>query len=222
MCGRYNLIASPEQLVAHFHLQRLLRYQSHFNIVPGQKILAVVELEDTSLKAVNLNWGLVPSWAKDRKISQHLINARAETVREKPSFRAAFRQRRCLIPATGFYEWQKNPDGKQAYHIHRKDGSLFAFAGLWEHWQHEGVTIYSCTIITTAAAEFMQPIHDRMPVIIPEENYSVWLDRQSSEEELVALLNNAAYQSMTATVVSDWVNSPLHDDERCILPTNLA
>lgn len=217
MCGRYSLIATPEQLIAHFRLQRLPRYQPHFNIAPAQKILTVVELENASLKAVNLYWGLVPSWAKDRKISQHMINARAETVHEKPSFRAAYRQRRCLIPATGFYEWQQNPDGKQPYHIHRRDDALFAFAGLWEHWQHETETLYSCTIITTAAAEFMQAIHARMPVIIPENHYGEWLDRNSPEAEVAALLNNSAYQAMTATAVSDWVNNPLHDDERCLL-----
>ena len=149
MCGRYNLLAGPEQLIEHFKLQRLRKYGSSYNISPGQKILTVVQLEDSSYKAVNLWWGLIPSWSKDRRISSHLINARAETIREKPSFRSAYKKRRCLIPATGFYEWQKKEDGKQAFHIHRQDQDLFAFAGLWEHWENKTETVYSFTIITT-------------------------------------------------------------------------
>lgn len=216
MCGRYSLSASSETIVEHFQLLRQLRFQPSYNIAPGQKILSIVELDDQSRKAVKLFWGLVPSWSKDTKNSSHLINARAETVREKPSFRAAFKHRRCLIPADGFYEWAKNADRKQAFHIHRADNQLFAFAGLWEQWQHETDTLYSCTIITAAATELMQPIHDRMPVIIPQERYHQWLDKSANPEQAFALLDNAAYTEMTTTPVSDWVNNPRHDDERCI------
>ncbi|MCK9606596.1 MAG: SOS response-associated peptidase [Methylomonas sp.] len=216
MCGRYSLSASSETIVEHFQLLRQLRFQPSYNIAPSQKILSIVELDDQSRKAVKLFWGLVPSWSKDTKNSSHLINARAETVREKPSFRAAFKHRRCLIPADGFYEWAKNADRKQAFHIHRADNQLFAFAGLWEQWQHETDTLYSCTIITAAATELMQPIHDRMPVIIPLERYHQWLDKSANPEQAFALLDNAAYTEMTTTPVSDWVNNPRHDDERCI------
>jgi putative SOS response-associated peptidase YedK len=167
---------------------------------------------------VNLFWGLVPSWSKDSKNSSHLINARAETVREKPSFRSAFRHRRSLIPALGFFEWEKLESGKKAFHIHRHDHQLFAFAGLWEQWQHEQKTLYSCTIITTAASEIMAPIHERMPVIITPENYRQWLDKSSDENEAFELLDNQAYGLMTASTVSDWVNNPLHNDERCVQP----
>lgn len=216
MCGRYNLAATPERVAEHFALARLPRFQLSYNVAPARKILTVVALEDGSRKAVNLFWGLVPSWAKDSKNSSHLINARAETVRQKPSFRSAFKHRRCLIPATGFYEWQKGQTGKQAFHIHRGDEGLFAFAGLWEQWQQENETLYSCTIITTVSNDLMLPIHDRMPVIIAVENYQRWLDKAVDADKAYALLDNQAYANLMATPVSDWVNNPLHDGQRCI------
>jgi len=182
MCGRYNLIATRQQLIDHFGLLSLPAHNPDYNIPPGQKILAIVQLEDGSNKAVNLHWGLIPSWSKasapahapylrpvskDSKISSHLINARAETLTEKPSFRNAYQHRRCLIPATGFFEWQStDAAGKQPYHVHYPDNRLFAFAGVWEHWEHDQETVYSCAIITTAANDKIAPIHDRMPVII--------------------------------------------------------
>ena len=218
MCGRYNLVTSSDALVEHFKLLQPVRFQPSYNITPAQKILTIVELDDQSKKSVNLFWGLVPSWAKDSKNSSHLINARSETLREKPSFRSAFKHRRCLIPATGFYEWSKIGESKQAFHIHRTDQKLFAFAGLWEQWQHETKTLYSCTIITTAATELMKPIHDRMPVIIPVDQYHHWLDKTCDADQAFTLLNNQAYAEMTATPVSDWVNNPQHDDNRCIHP----
>jgi putative SOS response-associated peptidase YedK len=217
MCGRFNLTVTPETIAEHFQLQRPPRFQPSYNITPAQKILSIVELEDKSLKAVNLFWGLVPSWAKDSKNSHQLINARAETIREKPSFRAAFHKRRCLIVAEGFYEWQQLGSGKQAFNIHRQDNHLFAFAGLWEHWQQEQETLYSCAIITTSATDFMQPIHERMPVIMPPDHYSHWLDKTVDENEAFELLDNQAYKEMVATPVSDWVNNPRHNDERCLL-----
>jgi len=216
MCGRFNLTSTPEMIAEHFHLPRLPRYQTSYNITPAQKILCIVELEDKSLKAVNLFWGLVPSWSKDTKNSHHLINARSETVREKPSFRAAFQKRRCLIVANGFYEWQQLEGQKHAFNIHRQDNGLFAFAGLWEHWQHDQDTLYSCSIITTSATDFMQPIHERMPVIITPDQYSKWLNKSADEDSAFALLANQAYTEMTATPVSDYVNNPRHNDERCL------
>ncbi|QSB02667.1 SOS response-associated peptidase [Methylomonas sp. EFPC1] len=215
MCGRYALATTAQEMIEHFKLMREVKFQPSFNIAPGRKILNIVELDDGSLKPVNLHWGLVPSWAKDTKNSGHLINARAETVKEKPSFRSAFKHRRCLIPATGFYEWARR-DGKQAYNFHRPDHGLFAFAGLWEQWQHETETLYSCTIITTAAAELMQPIHDRMPVIITPGYYRQWLNKAAGADEALELLDNQAYAEMTATPVSDWVNKPGNDGERCV------
>lgn len=216
MCGRFQLTTKPEALAEHFQLQRLPRFQPGYNIAPAQKILAVVELDDGSRKAVNLFWGLVPSWARDSKNSSHLINARMETVREKPSFRSAFKHRRCLIPANGFYEWQKLESGKQAFHVHRQDYQVFACAGLWEQWQHESSTLYSCTIITTSAGPLMQPIHERMPVLILQNDYSAWLTKSADDNDAFQLLDNQAYDLMAATPVSDWVNNPRHDDDRCL------
>lgn len=217
MCGRYALATTAEEIIEHFKLMREVKFQAGYNIAPGRKILNIVELDDGSLKPVNLHWGLVPSWAKDTKNSGHLINARAETVKEKPSFRSAFKHRRCLIPATGFYEWERK-NGKQPFYIHRQDQGLFAFAGLWEQWQHETETLYSCTIITTAASDLMQNIHDRMPVIMTPDHYRKWLNKAAGADEALELLDNHAYAEMTATPVGDWVNNPRHDDERCVVP----
>ncbi|MCF6252450.1 MAG: SOS response-associated peptidase [Methylococcaceae bacterium] len=216
MCGRFNLTATPEQVIETFHLHRLPRYEPSYNIPPGQKILTIVQLDDGSHKAVNLYWGLIPHWSKDRKISSRLMNARAETLAEKPAFKTAYQQRRCLILATGFYEWLKLEQGKQAYCISPENQSLFAFAGLWEYWEHDTETIYSCTIITTAANELMQSIHHRMPVIIEKQNYSNWLDKHASLETTQQLLGEDGYQGMRITAVSDWVNNPYHNDKNCL------
>lgn len=217
MCGRYSLNTTAEELSKHFKLLRRLKILPDFNIHPAKDILALIQLDDSTVQPVKLHWGLVPSWAKDTKNSQHLINARSETVREKPSFRAAFQHRRCLIPATGFYEWARR-DGKQAYNFHRPDHNLFAFAGLWEQWQHEQQTLYSCTILTAAANALMQPIHDRMPVILPPDLYLQWLDKAANHDSVFRLLDNDAYRDIGATPVSDWVNNPRHNAARCIAP----
>lgn len=216
MCGRFYLTSSPEQLMETFHLQRLPSYESCFNIPPGQKILNIVKLDDGSYKAVNLYWGLIPHWAKERKISQHLINARAETIAEKPAFRVAYKQRRCLIPASGFYEWQKHKQAKQAYCISPVDQQLIAFAGIWEYWEHETETIYSCSIITTAANKLMQAIHQRMPVIINKNHYAGWLDKETSQETIRQLLLADSNQNLILKPVSNWVNNPYHNDPNCL------
>lgn len=216
MCGRFSLLAGPEHLAEHFQLRRPRPYQTRYNIAPGQKILTIVRLDDGAHKAVNLWWGLVPSWAKDRKIGSRMINARAETVGEKPAFRSAYRKRRCLIPATGFYEWKKTDHGKQAYHIGREDRGLFAFAGLWEYWEQGAETLYSCTIITRSAGTLMRPIHPRMPVVIACRHYPLWLDRGAILGDLNALLTEDAYHGFAVKPVSDWVNNPAHDDEKCL------
>lgn len=216
MCGRFNMLATPEQLIETFGLESVPGYKISYNIAPGQKILGIVQPDRNGLSAVSLDWGLVPSWAKDSKIGHSLINARAETLGEKPSFKAAYHKRRCLIPATGFYEWQKTENGKQAYHICREDRRLFAFAGLWEHWEHGADTLYSCTIITTAANALVQTIHERMPVIIDAENYRFWLDPRQSQQSLDQLLAHSAYDGMRLYPVSDRVNNPRHDDQHCL------
>jgi putative SOS response-associated peptidase YedK len=216
MCGRYNLIVTGQQIMDHFRLLSLPAHNPDYNIPPGQKILAIVQLEDGSNKAVNLHWGLIPSWSKDRAISHHLINARAETLTEKPSFKKAYQQRRCLIPATGFYEWQATAAGKQPYHIHKPDNSLFAFGGIWEHWKNDQETVYSCAIITTVANDKMAPIHDRMPVIIAPEDYNHWLNKKTAIVEIADFLAADAYACMQTNPISTRINNPLHNDESCL------
>ena len=202
--------------MAHFSLQGLPDYQPDYNSPPGQKILAVVGLDDGSNKAVNLHWGLIPAWAKDRKMAAHTFNARAETLTEKPSFKAAYHHRRCLIPATGFFEWHNTEAGKHPYYVHREDDTLFAFAGLWEHWEHEQESVYSCTLITTAADDKMARIHARMPVIITPDFYSRWLDKTDTAVKMADFLAADAYSAMQLTSISTRVNNPLHNDEACL------
>jgi len=216
MCGRYNLIATGKQIMEYFELPSLPTHNPDYNIPPGQKILAVVQLEDGSNKAVNLLWGLIPSWSREHPTANSLINARAETLAEKPSFKHAFHHRRCLIPATGFFEWQHTELGKHPYHIHKQDNALFAFAGLWEHWEHDQETVYSCTIITTVANDKMAPIHDRMPVIITPDDYNRWLAKNNTFVEITDFLAADAYRSMQITPISTRVNNPQHNDENCL------
>lgn len=216
MCGRFNMLATPEQLQQAFALEQVPGYRISYNIAPGQKILGIVQPEQNGLSLVGFDWGLVPSWAKDSKLSHSLINARAETLAEKPSFKAAYRNRRCLIPATGFYEWQARADGKQAYHICREDRGVFAFAGLWEHWRQEAYSLHTCTIITTAANALIAPIHERMPVVVAPEHYRAWLGHGQPQAALDALLAESDYRGMTLYPIGDRVNNPRHDDHDCI------
>ena len=178
MCGRYSLKADIAQLAMRFEFAAdEAIHEPAYNIAPTQQVLTVTN--DGERRASYMRWGLIPFWAKDAKIGYRMINARGETVAEKPSFRTALRKRRCLILADGFYEWQKlGGKQKRPMRIVLKSGEPFAFAGLWETWKDpEGEMVKSCTIITTAANDFLRPIHDRMPVILPRESESFWLDK---------------------------------------------
>jgi putative SOS response-associated peptidase YedK len=190
-----------------------------YNVAPTQKV-AAVRLPDSRRELVSLRWGLIPSWAEDPKIGSRLINARAETAADKPSFRAAFRTRRCLLPADGFYEWQKLAGGKQPFYFRRRDGRPFAFAGLWEQWRNPADEIIeSCTILTTAANAVVRPVHDRMPVILDPAAYDRWLDPNVRQAELVQpLLRPCREEDLVAYAVSPWVNNPKNDDARCVAP----
>lgn len=218
MCGRYTLATPVNNLVEHFEIDEYpSSITSSYNIAPTQEVAAVIaEVEKRKLEM--LRWGLVPAWADDPSIGNRMINARAETVAEKPSFRKAFKQRRCLVLSDGFYEWQRTSDGKQPYYIHLKDGSPFAFAGLWESWR-DGEEIRSCTIITTDANELVGEIHKRMPVILPPEDYDMWLDPDFEEKEaLTSLLRPYPSEVMEAYPVSRRVNSPSNNAPDCIEP----
>jgi putative SOS response-associated peptidase YedK len=218
MCGRYTLRTPIDVLAEGFEIQE---YPSsitpNYNVAPTQEVAAVVE-EDEMRKLEMFHWGLIPSWAKDPSIGNKMINARAETVSEKPSFRSAFKKRRCLILADGFYEWQKTDDGKQPYHIKMQDDSPFAFAGLWEIWKDDE-EIRSCTIITTAANDLMSEIHHRMPVILPPDDYDMWLDPDFDEKEpLTSLLKPYSSDKMEAYIVSRRVNKPSNNEPSVVEP----
>ena len=209
MCGRYNLFAGAEDVMSRFRIRGDLdtQWQERYNIAPGQLIPAV-RMDEGERRMSALKWGLIPSWAKDPKIGYKMINARAETADEKPSFKPLLKQRRCLIPANGFYEWKKEGGKKQPYHIHLGGQRLFAFAGLWTEWEREGESICSCTIITTEANELMKDIHDRMPVILAEEGENVWLDGDFTDlSQLKKWLVPYDSTQMEARPVSSMVNS---------------
>ncbi len=219
MCGRYTLKTPIDVLAEYFEVED---YPSSmvpsYNIAPTQDVAAVVE-EDEKRNLRMFRWGLIPSWAKDPAIGNKMINARAETVSEKPSFRSAFKKKRCLIVADGFYEWQKTDNGKQPYHFKMKGSSPFAFAGLWETWDKEGEEVRSCSIITTDANDLMNEIHHRMPVILHPENYGVWLAPGFAEKEaLMDLLRPYPPEEMEAYPVNRKVNKPSNNEPSVVEP----
>jgi putative SOS response-associated peptidase YedK len=219
MCGRYTLATPVERLAEEFGFENSsVDLPPNYNVAPTQGVAAVLE-EGGQRRLEVLRWGLIPPWADDPQIGSRMINARAETAPEKPSFRRAFRDQRCLIPADGFYEWKRTNGSKQPYYIHMKEGRPFAFAGLWESWKEEdGPEIRSCTILTTRPNHLAGEIHDRMPVILAHDTYDVWLDPGSDRDELTGLLAPYPEDEMEAYPVSRFVNSPSNNDPRCIEP----
>ncbi|MEW5784481.1 MAG: SOS response-associated peptidase [Bacillota bacterium] len=220
MCGRFALAVEKHVLEMLFQLELRGEFSFRYNIAPAQEILAVrISPQHGGREAVMLKWGLVPHWARDESIGARLINARSETAAEKPVFREAFKQRRILIPASGFYEWKTEPAGKQPYFIGMKGGRPFALAGLWESRRRESGQLESCTVLTTAPNSLVAQMHNRMPVIVPEEAYAAWLDPQSGRAALEALAA-APYPEdlMTARPVSRLVNSPANDHPGLIAP----
>jgi putative SOS response-associated peptidase YedK len=219
MCGRFTLRTPSNLLVQQFLLPIDPQWHPRYNIAPTQPIAVVRLSEDgAGREGVQLRWGLVPSWAKDAKIGSRMINARAETVAEKPSFRSAFKRRRCLVPADGYYEWLKTGGGKQPYFIRLLDERPFAFAGLWEYWEGSGEgPLQTCTIITTTANERTADIHLRMPVILDEQDYEPWLDAdQQDRRRLEPLLKPYDSSKMTLDPVSKYVNNVCHESPECI------
>jgi putative SOS response-associated peptidase YedK len=225
MCGRFTLTTPAQTLAVQFNLVEVPALEPRYNIAPTQPV-AVVRLgsESTERELALLHWGLIPFWAKDASIGSRMINARSETVAEKPSFRTAFRRRRCLVLADGFYEWQKLDGGKQPMYVGLHDREAFGFAGLWERWEGTGNgVIESCTLLTTEPNELLRPIHNRMPVILKPTDYDLWLDGQVEEaERLQALLRPYPSEGMQAYAVSRWVNSPRNEGPECIVPLDGA
>ncbi len=221
MCGRYSQRQSAKIIAQAFQVDEVPTLEPRYNIAPTQSVPTVLQTSaSTNRQFKMLHWGLIPSWAKDRKMGAKLINARAQTVAEKPAFRSAFRQRRCLVLADGFYEWQQQEQKKQKqpFYFRLSDERPFAFAGLWEHWRGEdGEEIHSCTLLTTEANELMQPIHNRMPVILDPKDYDLWLDLEVKKQELLQpLLHPYRSEEMTAYPVSKVVNKPSNDSAECI------
>ncbi len=235
MCGRFTLFQPDEAIRAVFQLAYVPNLEPRYNIAPTQLVPTLLSTPKAQgarsseqsdgcdnnkvLRQFQLlRWGLIPSWAKDPAMGARLINARAETAGEKPSFRSAFRHRRCLVIADGFYEWQRQERKKQPFYFRLQDGRPFAFAGLWEHGEApDGEAIESCTILTTEANEVLRPIHDRMPVILEPKDYDLWLDPTVQKPEpLQQLLCPYPPEAMTSYAVSTQVNNPANNSAECI------
>jgi putative SOS response-associated peptidase YedK len=217
LCGRYNLVTDAEALLAYFEIEQALFDLSapRYNIAPSQQVPVIRQAAQGRVLS-GARWGLVPHWSKESKPGYSTINARAESVADKPAYRDPFKHKRCLIPASGFYEWKQEDGQKTPYHIHLPDGEMFAFAGLWDHWDKEGAGFDSCTFIVTTANETMQPIHNRMPVILQKAQYNSWLNTNHfNRSQLESMLVPFA-GPMNADPVSRYVNSPKHDDPGCL------
>ncbi len=223
MCGRYSLTTPAEALVDLFDAGPLDGFAPRYNIAPTQTVPVVRLDEDGERQWAWLRWGLVPSWAKDPSIGNRMINARAETVAEKPSFRSAFRRRRCLVPSDGFYEWRKTGGQSQPMRIELAGAEPLAFAGLWERWRGDGdQVIESFTILTTEANRDLAAIHHRMPVILPPEQHDGWLKFDAGDTELLrAMLVPYQARGLVARPVSRHVNNPRNDDPTCLEPAGL-
>ena len=223
MCGRFTLSSPAEAVAELFELTEMPELAPRYNIAPAQDVPAVRIIGESAGRRLDmLRWGLIPFWADDpASFGSRTINARAETVSSKPTFRSAFRQRRCLIVADGFYEWQKRERRKQPYYIHLSDKRPFAFAGLWERWEGDADTgvVESCTIVTTDANELTAPLHARMPVILKPRDYAVWLDAGTPNVDVLqSLLRPYPLDQMSVYPIGTRVNSPSNDDPDCIRP----
>lgn len=217
MCGRFTLALPPELLAEIIGEIEQPHIQPRYNIAPTQQV-AVIRQEAGGRRHLDyLRWGLIPSWAKES--SSHMINARSETVHEKPAFRQAFRSRRCLIPASGFFEWLQEGARKQPLYIHMRDDSPMIFAGLWETWKSPASEIVeSCTILTTSSNSLIRPFHDRMPVILGRSDWDTWLSREATQEQLTPLFQAYPSDLLDCYPVSDLVNSPRNDTPECLNP----
>ncbi|MBI4327831.1 MAG: SOS response-associated peptidase [Chloroflexi bacterium] len=220
MCGRYTLTKQEKRLQEYFDLTERLPFTPRYNIAPTQA--APVILMENAPQRRMMRWGLIPFWAKDETVGNKLINARSETLADKPSFRKAFERRRCLVIADGFFEWAKTKGGRSPVRIVLKDPEPFAMAGLWEKWLSPmGYEVESFTIITTKANDLMAKVHDRMPVILPEGNYEQWLDLQPTNlKGLQTLLRPCSADAMELYPVSAAVNNPRHDGPECVEPVS--
>ncbi len=218
MCGRYGLVY-PEQIPERFNIEGdMVNYGAHYNIAPGRNNPVVLALSPNHVEL--MRWGFIPFWAKNANEGFKMINARAETVATKPSFKKAFQFHRCIIPSSGFYEWQRDGKEKRPFYIHLKDEKLFGFAGLYSIWKDDdGKEIKSYTIITTTPNKLMEPIHNRMPVILHKEDEELWVSHDETEpDRLLPMLKPFPANKMDAYPVSTLVNKPSNDTSEIIKP----
>jgi|SRR6185436_506812 len=216
MCGRFTL-RRPERIKFE-QMRRLSEILRRYNIAPSQEVVGITQSDDRRNLSLFV-WGLIPSWSKEPK---GFINARAETLEDKPSFSESFLQRRCLIPADGFYEWQRSGKTKQPYYFQLADEGPFAFAGIWDEWQKDGVSIASCAIITTKPNQLLTTIHDRMPVMLSEEAQDAWLRADARPKELMSLLVPYPAAAMKSYPVSQRVNHAQAEDAELVEPIDLV
>jgi len=223
MCGRFALAVDINELKKAYGINpedaKRCDLSPRYNIAPSQEIIGVCQTENGIRKLNSFRWGLIPHWAKDSSIGTKMINARAETVGEKPSFRAAFRSRRCLIPASAFYEWVRSGKEKIPYCIRHRDKTPMTFAGIWESWNGPDGPLHSCSILTTSANKILEPIHQRMPIILSAETFDPWLDRMNNNpDKLTPLLRPCAEDLLEAYRVDQRVNNPRNNGPECFAP----
>lgn len=224
MCGRFTQITNPSQVAREFGVKEIhfdpARAVPRYNVAPTQPVMVVrSDLTSGDRQLSLLLWGLIPFWAKDPKALPNLINARIETAAIKPSFRGAFKVRRCLIPSDGFYEWKRDGTDKQPYFIHRNDGQHVAIAGLWEEWEPaDGSYVETFTLLTREADSGMRALHDRMPVLVRPDQYDLWLDPRRQGKDVWPLLHPLGSDQLAFTPVSKRVNSPANDDPSVLQP----
>lgn len=220
MCGRYT-VSDPGQIIEDLQVDTLgATLEPRYNVAPTQDVPVIRQTPAGERHLGFLRWGLIPFWAKDPSIGNRLINARSETVTEKPSFRAAVKKRRCLVITDGFYEWKKVPGGKQPYHIHMPDRRPFAVAGLWERWSKGEHPIESCTLLTTEPNAVMADIHNRMPVILEGEAREFWLDPSITDGDAFEPILKPFDGELVPTPVSRLVNNPRNDSPECVIPAS--
>ncbi|MBA2490291.1 MAG: SOS response-associated peptidase [Gammaproteobacteria bacterium] len=217
MCGRY-VTRDQAAIERYFNISsHQFRLTDRYNVAPSTTVPVVRSIDAERIMS-GMHWGLIPSWAKDKKIAYKTINARAETVATKPAFRAAYKVRRCLIPVSGFYEWKRDVEPKQPHFIHKRDGSPLAFAGLWETWKGADETVESCTIVTTEANEMMAELHSRMPVILDPPDFDWWMTGKA--EEVGQLLAPCPSENLEDYPISRRVNNPRNEGQEIVEPVD--
>lgn len=218
MCGRYTLTKPGKTLQAHFaFMEPKFGHKERYNIAPTQEAPVVIR-QESKLELHSLRWGLVPAWAKDETLGSRMINARAETIQEKPSFKEPFKTKRCLVPADGFIEWENTKGGKKPHYFTLQNNALFAFAGIWSEWKKNGGWLRTFSIITTDCNALVHPIHHRMPVLLAPENYNTWLDTSTETATLKSLLTPFPADSMERIAISKEINSAKNDRAECLQP----